>query len=148
MFSWKRFPSLLRRKTLLQSLEKANKPRPPNPPKKSEWRQVRELEGSMFTCVGEQGHLQPLGEVGGGIIELQQLDELQLRSCPLHARTEAHRQRGHQGPQGLNQQNSYYVMGVLEDLQGERGICVITREQSFQWSRLLDGLQESLWARK
>ena len=85
----------------------------------------------MFTCMGEQGHLQSLGKVGGGVVELQQLDELQLGPCPLHTGAEADGQRGHQGPQGLNEQHSHHLVGVPENLQGERGMCVSTLEQTF-----------------
>lgn len=84
----------------------------------------------MFTWVGKQCHLQPLGKVGGGIVELQQFGELQLRCCPLHTGAEADGQRGHQGPQGLNQQHSHHLVGVLENLQWERGTCVSNREKT------------------
>ena len=83
----------------------------------------------MFTWVGELRHLQSLGKVGGGIIELQQPEELQLRPCPLHAGTEAVGQRGQQGPQSLNQQHGHHLVGVLENLQRDRGIGVSTQDQ-------------------
>lgn len=100
----------------------------------------------MFTWVGELRHLQSLGKVGGGVIELQQLEELQLRPCPLHAGAEAVGQRGKQGPQSLNQQHSYHLVGVLENLQQKRGICVSTQDQRgayLQKSSLLDCSQRN-----
>lgn len=83
----------------------------------------------MFTWVGEQCHLQGLGKVGGGIVELQQFDELQLGPCSLHTGAEAEGQRGHQGPQGLNQQHGHHLMRVLENLQWGRGTCVSTQDE-------------------
>lgn len=76
----------------------------------------------MLTEMGEQRHFQPLGKVGSGIIKLQQSGKLQLGSGSLHTRTEAHGQGGHQGPQGLNQQHGYHLVGVLENLQWGRGM--------------------------
>lgn len=83
----------------------------------------------MFTWVGELRHLQSLGKVGGGVIEFQQLEKLQLRPCPLQAGTEAVGQSGQQGPQSLNQQHGHHLVGVLENLQRDRGIGVSTQGQ-------------------
>ena len=91
MLSWKRLPYLLRRKTRIPSksvksvIRKDRQTQAPEASKRACEDRPGDWEEGAFTWAGELRLLQPLGKVGGGIVELQELEEPQLRPCPLHA---------------------------------------------------------------
>lgn len=101
------------------------------------------IQCQSLTQVWQHGHLQPLGKVDSGLVELQQLGQLGVLARPLHGSAEAHRDGRHQSSQGLNQQHSHDFMGVLENLQQQNSYWQkhITREEHTQQQRAAGSFQ-------